>query len=153
MIEAWRIVEARFAETAFDGEGARKYDGRWHAKGTSVVYTAGSIALATLEMLVHLESESHIPSYVVIGCSFHEALVEVVDRDRLPRNWRDLPAPSELQVIGGAWLRSRTSAVLEVPSAVINAESNYLLNPEHPDFQSIEIGIPQPFKLNPRLHT
>ena len=153
MIEAWRIVEARFAETAFDGEGARKYDGRWHTKGLSVVYTAGSIALATLEMLVHLESERHIPSYVVIGCSFQEALVEVVDREHLPRNWRDLPAPSELQLIGSAWLRSRTSAVLEVPSAVINAESNYLLNPAHPDFQSIEIGLPQPFELDPRLRT
>jgi RES domain-containing protein len=43
--------------------------------------------------------------------------------------------------------------VLKVPSAVTLVEFNYLLNPEHRDFASIEIGDPQPFKLDYRLIT
>ena len=55
-ITAWRIVRARFADSAFDGEGARRYGGRWNSRGTRMVYTAGSQALAALEMLVHLDA-------------------------------------------------------------------------------------------------
>lgn len=153
MIEGWRIVEAAFADNAFDGEGSRRYDGRWHSKGMPVVYTSSSIALATLELLVHLESERRVPDYVVIRCYFPEALLETVDRTRLPANWREYPAPSELQRIGGEWLAGRSSAVLEVPSAIIDREVNYLLNPEHEDFKSIDIGASQQFKLDPRLRT
>ncbi len=152
MIEAWRIVEAAFADTAFDGEGARRYDGRWHSKGLRVVYTSSGIALASLELLVHLESQ-HIPEYVVFSCYFPEALVEMIDVRQLPPNWTDTPAPPELQRIGGTWLAGRTSAVLQVPSAIIPSDANYLLNPEHEDFKSIDIGVSRPFKLDPRLRT
>lgn len=51
----WRLLTARFADTAFTGEGARLYGGRWNRKGVPMVYTAGSQSLATLEMLVQDE--------------------------------------------------------------------------------------------------
>jgi len=151
VIEAWRIVEAAFAEAAFDGEGSRKYDGRWHSKGMRVVYVSSGIALATLELLVHLEGRA--PRYVVIPCYFPEAIVESVDPKKLPANWSKTPAPATLRRIGGEWFTGRASAVLEVPSAIITAGVNYLLNPEHEDFKSIDIGEPRPFKLDPRLRT
>ena len=62
-------------------------------------------------------------------------------------------APGRLQQLAMEWLSLRSSAVLEVPSAVVEQESNFLLNPEHPDFSSIEIGPRRPFKLDPRLIT
>ncbi len=153
MIEAWRIVRAAFAETAFDGAGSRKYDGRWHSKGMPVVYVSSSIPLATLELLVHLESERRVPRYVVIPCYFPEAIVETVDLKKLPANWTRTPAPAKLQRIGGEWFTNRVSAVLEVPSAIVTTDVNYLLNPEHEDFKSVDIGEPRPFKLDPRLRT
>jgi len=73
------------------------------------------------------------------------------DRKRLPPNWRTYPAPHELQSIGDEWVRSGRSAVLEVPSAVIDTDSNYLLNPQHGDFQSIRVIDPQPFEFDARL--
>lgn len=148
MITAWRIVEARFAETAFDGEGARRTNGRWHSRGTAIVYTSSSDALATLEMLVHLERR--IPRYVIIACSFHEVLVEEITRASLPTHWKDFPSPPQLRELGDAWARDRVSAVLSVPSALSDTEHNYLLNPEHDDFRSIEIASPRPFRLDPR---
>ena len=54
-------------------------------------------------------------------------------------------------MIGDSWATSRRSAVLRVPSAVIETEYNYLLNPAHPDFARISIGTPNAFELDLRL--
>ena len=150
MIEAWRIVKAQHADDAFSGDGAMLYGGRWHSEGTRIVYTAESIALATLEILVHMR-RLHVPAYCVIPCHFHEALVH--NLDMLPDDWAEPDAPLSLRRFGDTWARDRVSAVLRVPSAVTIIEYNYLLNPEHPDFASIDIGQPRPFKLDYRLIT
>lgn len=151
MVTAWRITKARFLATAFDGEGARRAGGRWNSPGVPAVYTSQSAALATLEMLVHVGRGATLPSYILIPCSFPEALVTAIDRTKFPRDWRSYPAPPRLQALGDAWIASRSSAILQVPSAIIDTESNYLLNPLHPDFASITIGKPQAFKFDLRL--
>jgi RES domain-containing protein len=150
-LAAWRIVKARHAAGAFDGEGARVEGGRWNSPGMPVVYTSQSAALAALEMLVHLGRGSILGAYVLIPCTFDDALVSRLDRKRLPRNWRSYPAPPELQLIGDQWIKSGRSAALEVPSAVIETDSNYLLNPRHRDFRAIRIMDPQPFEFDLRL--
>jgi len=38
-----------------------------------------------------------------------------------------------------------------VPSAVVPAESNYLLNPLHPDFKRVKVGKPATVKTDLRL--
>ena len=150
-ITAWRIVKARHAANAFDGEGARLEGGRWNSPGTPVVYTSGSAALAALEMLVHLGRGSILGAYVLIACTFEEALVERPDPKRLPSNWRSYPAPPELQLIGDEWVKAGSSAVLQVPSAVIASESNYLFNPRHRNFKAVRVLSPQTFEFDPRL--
>jgi RES domain-containing protein len=150
-VTAWRIVKGRHAPTAFDGEGARLEGGRWNSPGTPVVYTSQSAALAALELLVHLGRASTLRTYVMIPCTFDEALVVRLDSRRLPGNWRSYPAPPELQVIGDEWVREGDSAVLQVPSAVIATDSNYLLNPRHRDFKDIRVLSPQTFEFDPRL--
>lgn len=150
-ITAWRIVKARHAGNAFDGEGARVEGGRWNSPGTPVVYTSQSAALAALELLVHLGRGSILAAYVLMPCTLDDALVSRVDRKRLPKNWRSYPAPPELQLIGDKWVKSGTSAVLEVPSAVIKTDVNYLLNPLHADFHAIRVMDPQSFEFDLRL--
>jgi len=150
-ITAWRIVKAKHGAGAFDGEGARVEGGRWNSPGTPVVYTSQSVALAVLEMLVHLGRSSILHAYVLIPCTFDEAVVSRLDPKRLPRNWRSYPAPPELQLIGDEWVKSGISAVLEMPSAVIETDANYLLNPRHRDFHAIRVMDPQPFEFDPRL--
>lgn len=151
MPTGWRIVKTRFVQRPFDGEGARLYGGRWNSVGVRMVYTAGSVSLAVLEMLVHLESSDVLPSYSLCAVHFDERVLTRLDRSRLSDNWRDSPAPPELLLIGDAWIAARSSAVLEVPSAVVESESNYLMNPEHPDFASLVIDPPRPFTFDPRL--
>jgi RES domain-containing protein len=116
-----------------------------------MIYTAQSKSLAILEVLVHIRKIGVLSSYSLRAARFDEDLVENLGPSRLPERWRDYPAPAELRAIGDAWIESRTSAVLEVPSAIVEDESNYLINPHHPGFASITLGPPEPFELDPRL--
>ncbi|HEX6640062.1 MAG TPA: RES family NAD+ phosphorylase [Thermoanaerobaculia bacterium] len=128
MIAAWRIVKERFADDVFSGEGARLFGGRWNKPNHRVVYTAAS-------------------------CTFPEVLVEDLDATRLPKNWRDYPAPAELQQLVVEWLLNGSSAVISVPSAVTPEERNYLINPEHEHFRSVDCGQSRAFKIDLRLLT
>lgn len=149
-LTVWRLVTRRFADTAFTGDGARLYGGRWNRKGIPMVYTAGSQSLAMLEMLV--QDEPLRANYVMIPATLPDTLlIEHIDMARLPDDWRALPARESLQAMGTEWARLKNSAVLAVPSVVIPAETNYLLNPVHPAFAEIEIGIAQPFITDLRL--
>ena len=150
MLTVWRLVTARFADTAFSGDGARLYGGRWNRKGVPLVYAAGSQSLAVLEMLV--QDEPLRARYVMIRVRIPEEVrIRYLKIADLPQDWRDLAAREQLQKIGTEWARKRTGAVLAVPSAVIPSESNYLLNPLHPDFKRIEIGKPEAFVTDVRL--
>jgi len=150
MLTVWRLLTARFAETAFSGEGARLYGGRWNRKGTPMVYTAGSQSLAMLEMLV--QDEPLRARYVMIPATLPKNLkIERIVPEDLPDDWRSLAAREQLQAIGSEWGQRKSSAVLAVPSAVIPSESNYLLNPLHPSFAKIAIGRPQEFITDLRL--
>ena len=148
---AWRIFKPKHAATAFTGEGARLYGGRWNTPGNPVVYTAGSVSLAALEMLVHLSSHQVLESYLVCEVRFDETVVATIDAAELPADWRSDPAPLAVQRIGDEWIEAGTSAVLWVPSAIVDTEFNFLLNPAHPEFAAIAIGEPASFRFDPRL--
>lgn len=149
-ITAWRITKRKHIKAAFSGSGARKYGGRWNSPGTSIVYTSESQSLAVLEMLVHLEQPDLLQRYVLIGVTIDETLIEKLDRSRLPRHWRAAP-PAELRAIGDEWASHHTSVALQVPSALVPAENNLLLNPAHADFQKLVIGNPVSFAFDERL--
>lgn len=151
MISAWRITKQKHAKTAFSGEGARLYGGRWNSAGRPVIYTAESRALALAEILVHLESAQTLSRYVVFQVEIHESCIADLDVDSLPKNWRRVPALKRLQAIGDDWLASGKSAVLRVPSAIVLGEFNYLLNPLHPDFAKLQIHGPEKFSIDRRL--
>jgi RES domain-containing protein len=151
VLTAWRLVKSRHADTAFDGEGARLYGGRWNSPGSRVAYAADSIALAALEVLAHLQSTAILQAYSLATIQIPERLVQGLDARELPKTWRRFPSPSENQAIGDAWLARGQSLVLRVPSAIIPSASNYLINPAHPDFASVLIERPERFTFDPRL--
>ena len=151
ILSAWRIVKRRLAADAFSGEGARLYGGRWNSPGTRVVYVAQSQSLAALEILVHLESAEALEYYVMIEAKFGDALVEKIDRSSLPSDWQAQPPPPSLRAVGDDWAAARRSAVLQLPSAIVPGENNFLLSPAHADFAKIEIGKPVEFAFDQRL--
>lgn len=153
-LRAWRIVKTRHLRDAFSGEGARRFGGRWTSPGVRVVYAAGSQALAALEMLVHLDSPALLrKAYSLVPVEFDERLVLVPKRDDLPRGWNRTPAPEPVRAFGDAWVAAGKSPVLQVPSALVADEPNYLLNPAHPAFGRITIGRPLRFHFDQRLGT
>jgi RES domain-containing protein len=151
MPEAYRIVKAKYAGGAFDGEGARMQGGRWSSIGNRIVYTAGSLSLAVLEILVHLQNTEALSAYVVIRVEFPDNLVDGLDPVLLPANWRVSPAPAGTMKIGDDWIRESRSTILRVPSVTVPSEHNFLINPAHQDFSSITIGNPTPLDVDPRV--
>lgn len=151
MVTVWRIAKARHAGNAFDGEGARLNGGRWNNVGVRVAYASESIALASLEVLVGLQKSGLLASYSLVSARFDEASVETLPAGSLPMDWRAYPSPPETRAIGDRWVLEGRSLVLEVPSAIIEAESNFLLNPAHPDFRTIAIAPPVPYAFDARL--
>lgn len=151
MVRAWRIVKARHAATAFDGEGARLHGGRWNSPGRPAVYASESRAMATLELLAGLGTDRVLSAYVLIGLRFDSSLLTSLDGSALPVGWDARPPAAASRMVGDAWLLQQSSVALRVPSVVVPAEHNYLLNPRHPDFGEVEIDAPVPVSLDPRL--
>ena len=107
--------------------------------------------MALLEMLVHLEHSELLDSYMFFRVDFDAELVEEIDTAKLPRNWRSYPAPSRIQAIGDGWAARSEKPVLRVPSVIVPAESNYLLNATHPDFGRLTKSDAISYRFDSRL--
>jgi RES domain-containing protein len=151
MPTAWRIVKRKHESTAFNGEGAALFGGRWNSIGTRMVYLAQSVSLASLEMLVHLDNSNLRLTYSLFSVEFDISLIEPLDHSVLPINWRTSPTPPEVQLIGDDWVKRGSSAVLEVPSVIVPLENNYLINPLHAQFSKLVISGPLKHEFDPRL--
>lgn len=149
--EAWRVTALDYADQAFNGEGARRYGGRFNSPGVSVIYAASSLPLAVLEVLVRLSSQEELDRYVAIPLSFSEELLMPLEQSSLPEDWRDVDFSTRAQRLEDTWSQEARSLVLEVPSAVLPTESNYLINPTHPAFDRLEVGDTQALELDLRL--
>ncbi len=146
-----RLTKARYQFTAFGGEGARLYPGRWNHKGVPLVYCAATLSLAALEYFVHIDAPDLPDDLVALPAELPDDAVEVLDAAVLPRDWRALPGPSALKDIGDAWVRSMRTVGLSVPSAVVPSERNVLLNPAHSGMAALHVGPAEPFAFDARI--
>jgi RES domain-containing protein len=151
LITAVRICRDIHANTALNGEGAKRFGGRWNSPGRPVVYLAGSAALAILEIAVHTGPDGLKLPFVVIDveCSSTDAVD--LPAHQLPADWPDESTLQQTRQIGDTWLASKRSLLLRVPSAVVPREFNYLLNPLHPRFTEIRVGKPHSIAIDPRI--
>jgi RES domain-containing protein len=147
----WRLTQRRLLKEAFSGEGSRLYGSRWSSSGVAVVFASESQALAVLEVLVHIDEPKHLESFVLIPVQVDSRLITEFEQSDLVPDWQADPPPSALQEIGDHWVAKGKSAVLRVPSAILPAESNFLLNPFHRDFPKLKIGTAQSFRFDARL--
>lgn len=140
----YRIVKKKFAtniEQVFDGEGARRYGGRWNSAGNRCVYLATSESLAILEVLVHLNDTELLNDYDLYRIDIDEALIIELDQSYLPDDWQEDPAPSSTAQIGDEWLESEMSLCLKIPSTIVPREFNCLLNLQHTAFNLEELAV------------
>ncbi|AFZ38090.1 hypothetical protein STA3757_48530 (plasmid) [Stanieria sp. NIES-3757] len=157
----YRIAKSKYAND-LSGEGARRAGGRWNYKGTPVVYTADSTALATLETLVHfplnltpknraISQRSAVrPATIELP---DELPITTIDLADLPDNWATYPASNQLAEIGNDWIQKQETVAFCVPSSITpNAEGrNYILNPAHPDFTRVRIIKINEYRYDSRL--
>lgn len=148
----WRICKELRAATAFDGEGARRYPGRWNHKGVPMVYGTTSLSLAVLEVFVHLDPDDLPEDLVSIRAGLPDGVpLEILEVGALPGDWNQTPGPAALQDLGSDWIASSRGLALGVPSAIIPAERNILLNPNHPDMARLVRSPPERFVFDPRM--
>lgn len=139
-MQVWRICRRPFADLS--GEGARLYGGRWNSPGHPLIYSAETAALAVLEVRVHLDLAWDLlpDDYVLVAIGLPEVPIEEL---------RDLP--KKTVDVGDAWLASRRSALLKVPSAIVPECFNILINCAHPDAAAISIASIRSFVFDDRL--
>ncbi len=149
---AYRLCKTKYVSTALSGYGAKEYGGRWNSVGKTIVYLSSSIALAALEVLVHVPNQNLLrDSYTVLPLQFPDNAIQELDQAILQPDWTISPAPEYLQQIGNSWIETGTEPLLRVPSAVIPAEFNYLFNPEHPKAKVIKVLEAREFFFDSRL--
>lgn len=149
MIYAWRLTHRRYHGQAMTGNGGLFMSGRWHSRGRRIVYCSSSLALATLELFVNLQDKSDLKSYAKTRIAIPEDIVLPLDGDAAAAFQAD-PDSFDSRVVGDRWLAEGRTCVLEVPSRIILEESNFLLDPAHPDFDRIQHET-SPFVVDGRL--
>ena len=155
MVLLYRISKTRHIKD-LSGEGARLFGGRWNLKGTPVIYTSNSTALATLETLVHFSLDLVPQDRSILTLSLPDDLPTFkLDYDDLPEKWWINPALPKLSRMGQEWIERNAEVALVVPSSVTpQAEGrNYILNPKHPDFDRIGIVSVKEYRYDSRFFT
>jgi RES domain-containing protein len=153
MASAWRIVRAVRVSTAFTGEGSRFRPGRWNSRGKAVIYLSEHESLAALEILVHTKPLTPTVRYFAFRVEWPDELTECFPSNKLPSGWNAQPPGIASRAIGDQWLAEDRSVALAVPSLLSTTEVNFLLNPNHADFNKIKISKPAEYFFDRRLHT
>jgi RES domain-containing protein len=132
------------------GRGAELNGGRWNSKGTAVVYTSSSRALSVLEVAVHTPFGFMPTDYFMVSITIPDNS-SILELEKLPEGWDTNPLIKATQLIGDNFKKAHQYLALKVPSATVAGDFNYLLNPHHPDFKSVEITGTERFEFDSRL--
>jgi|AntRauTorcE11897_2_1112592.scaffolds.fasta_scaffold20877_3 RES domain-containing protein len=151
IVQVWRVTDEKYADSAFSGEGARQWGGRFNSPGTPAVYTSGSLSLALLEILVQTSDRSYLQKKVLLRADIPDRLIETPSRDDLPEQWNHVPTVRASQNYGDHWINDEFFPVLRVPSVVVPHEYNYVINPKHEQVTKISISDACPLPLDPRI--
>lgn len=149
-MEVFRLTSAKYAQD-LSGTGAKIHGGRWNQKGEAVLYTAGSRALALVEVLVHLTNAFLPINYQLITIYIPDDSILEIPSKSLPKDWKNIEPSESSKKITNNWLTENEYLVLKVPSVVVEGEFNYLVNPSHTDFSKIKILKTEPFSFDERL--
>lgn len=150
----YRIERQKYIPSTLKGIGAARSEGfRWNSLHTHMVYTSESRALAMLEVSVHLDIAECLPTdRVLVHIEIPDHLIiRETPLEKLPVDWDSKPPLDKTQLIGDAFIYENEAPVLKVPSAIIPAESNYLINPFHENAKLIKVIRTEEVKFDSRL--
>ena len=117
-----------------------------------MIYTASSRSLACLENAVHRSQAGLSQLFnimtIEIPDNIKTKIIRLID---LPTGWADYNQMYITQGLGERWVKENESVILQVPSSIIEEEANYLLNPDHKDFEQIKVIKTQTFLFDKRI--
>lgn len=132
------------------GTGGLYGSGRWHRQGSRILYTSEHVSLAKLEVLAN--SPVLPRNYALVTLELPGAAsIQLLEIRDLPADWPASPAPESLLAFSDAWLKTMTHWVLRVPSVHSPNESNFLLNPLHPEHAGLRLVSVEPHPFDARL--
>lgn len=147
----YRLAKERF-KNDLSGKGAEIAGGRWNSKGVAVLYTSESRALCTTEIAVHTPLGILPDDFYLITIDIPDNIeIKEIKVTQLPENWKNIPHINDTQQTGNKFIKEKKFLVLKVPSAVVQGDYNYLLNPAHKDFEKIKIKKTEKFEFDKRL--
>lgn len=148
-MKVYRISNCKFIDD-LKGTGAASFSGRWHNKGTYILYTAASPSLSLLESVVHISNIATV-NYCMICLEIPEGSITTINANELPANWFENPPPDILKNIGDHFIFNNRYLALQLPSAIMPEESNYLINPNHPLFKQVKVVYKRNLAVDKRL--
>jgi RES domain-containing protein len=152
LTRVYRILRKPYAKKPLNGEGAYRFGGRWSSAGTRLAYTAEHLSLGIIEYFMHIDPDDPPKDLVAVTAEVPDSISRIsIPARQLPVDWRQSPSPPELAEIGDRFVRDRRAALLVVPSALAPAESNWLINPQHPEFARIRLRSAEPFEYDSRF--
>ena len=147
----YRITNSNYKDD-ISGIGAKINGGRWNLPGLPALYTSEHISLCVLEMLVNITLPESQLNYYLLQIQIPDSnKTALISNKKLKINWED--DEDYTRFMGTEFLKNKQSLLLKVPSAVINEENNYLVNPFHTDFKKVHIIRSHAFKFDNRLFT
>lgn len=143
-----RITSKMYARD-LSGTGAMLYGGRWNGKGIPMLYTSESLSLAALEVIANIPGDKLSNTLYTVEIDFPDHL-PISTPETLPADWKSYPYSHASVELGNAFIKSE-GLCLKVPSAIIQTEFNYLLNPAHEDYHHVTCKDARPLILDQRL--
>jgi RES domain-containing protein len=150
-MRVYRLSKNKYAND-LTGKGAELTGGRWNKIGTKILYTSDSRALCTAEIAVHTPIGILPTDYYLITIEIPDAIeILTLDKATLLRDWKSFPHSNTTQEIGEDFILKKEYIVLKVPSAVVQGDYNYLINPQHKHFDKVKIVDKEVFAFDERL--
>lgn len=145
----YRLAIEQYSDD-LSGTGSRLFGGRWNLVGVPVVYATENISLSALEILVRTGRNFIPPDYMLLKIDLPDNLtVSSITKNKLKKDWKeDL---GYTRFIGSEFVKTNSALALKVPSAIIDDEFNFVLNPHHPEFKKVKIRSISPFRFDKRF--
>ena len=150
-MRVFRLSKRKYSKE-LNGKGAARSGNRWNSKGTEIIYTAESRSLAMAEVAVHLSIATLPSDYVMIEIEIPDnIIIKELNLKDLDEDWNNHPPSTLTQKIGDTFIDSIDECLLKVPSAVVQGDFNFLINPYHTDLKKIEIINISDFPFDKRI--
>lgn len=150
-MKVFRLASEKYIDD-LSGMGAEITGGRWNNRGTRVLYTSDSRALCTAEIAVHMPIGLIPKDYYLLTLDIPDKIpFKQIYWESLSKNWKKFPYSNITQEIGEDFISKNEFLLLKVPSAVVQGDYNFLINPAHSEFKNIKLIGKERFNFDERL--